>query len=102
MRLLIDGAMWDGTGAAPFPGKVLIENERMAAVAPQTETVASNGAERIDAGGKNSQGKGIWVVQGSDNIVENVEMSGAAVADRNGAAIRLEGSRNRYPRFVSQ
>lgn len=53
MRLLIDGAMvWDGTGTAPFPGKVLIENERIAAVAPQAETVASNGAEHIDAGGK--------------------------------------------------
>ncbi len=53
MRLLIDGAMvWDGTGAAPFPGKVLIEDERIAAVAPQSENVASNGAERLDAAGK--------------------------------------------------
>jgi imidazolonepropionase-like amidohydrolase len=53
MRLLIDGAMvWDGTGAAPFPGKVLVDGERIVAVAPQSETVASNGAERIDATGK--------------------------------------------------
>ena len=38
MRLLIDGAMvWDGTGAKPFAGKVLIEGERIAAVAPQAE-----------------------------------------------------------------
>ena len=53
MRLLIDGAtVWDGTGAAAFPGKVLIENERIAAVAPQAETLACDGAERLEAAGK--------------------------------------------------
>jgi len=53
MRLLIEGAMvWDGTGAPPFPGKVLVEGERIAAIAQQSETVASNGAERLDAAGK--------------------------------------------------
>ena len=53
MRLLIEGAMvWDGTGAPPFPGKVLVEGERITAVASQSETVASNGAERLDAAGK--------------------------------------------------
>ena len=53
MRLLIDGAtVWNGTGAPPFPGKVLIEGERIAAIAPQSETLAADGAERIDAAGK--------------------------------------------------
>src|SRR5215208_6159030 len=53
MRLLIDGAMvWDGTGAKPFAGKVLIDGERIAAVAPQAENVSSDGAERLDAAGK--------------------------------------------------
>jgi imidazolonepropionase-like amidohydrolase len=53
MRLLIDGArIWDGTGAAPFPGKLLIDGARISAVAPQAETVAADGAERIDAVGK--------------------------------------------------
>ena len=53
MRLLIDDAMvWNGTGAAPFPGKVLIDGERIAAVAPQSASVAADGAERIDAAGK--------------------------------------------------
>ena len=54
MRLLIDGAtVWDGTGAAPFAAKVLIEGERIAAVAPQAETLAAaHGAERIDGAGK--------------------------------------------------
>ena len=53
MRLLIDDAMvWNGTGAAPFPGKVLIDGERIAAVAPQSASVPADGAERIDAAGK--------------------------------------------------
>ena len=54
MRLLIDGAMvWDGTGAAPVTAKVLIEGERIAAVAPYAETLAAaQGAERIDGAGK--------------------------------------------------
>jgi len=53
MRVLIDGAtVWNGTGALPFPGKVLIEDERIAAIAPQSETLAADGAERIDAAGK--------------------------------------------------
>jgi imidazolonepropionase-like amidohydrolase len=53
MRLLIDGAMvWNGTGAPPFPGKVLVEGERITAIAPQSETLAADGADRIDAAGK--------------------------------------------------
>src|SRR6478752_326866 len=53
MRLLIDNArIWDGTGKAPFPGKVLVEDERIAAVAPQAEALDTAGAEKIDAGGK--------------------------------------------------
>src|SRR5712671_3027850 len=53
MRLLIDGAMvWNGTGAPPFPGKVLVEGERIVAIAPQSETLAADGADRIDAAGK--------------------------------------------------
>ena len=36
-------------------------------------------------------GKGIWVIQGNNATVENIEFSNAAVNDRNGAGIRLEG-----------
>ena len=53
MRLLIDNAMvWIGTGAPAFPGKLLIDGERIVAVAPQSEALAADGAERVDAGGK--------------------------------------------------
>jgi hypothetical protein len=51
-----------------------------------------NGRPKIDAAGKNYGGKGIWVIGGSDTTVENIEFSGAAVPDKNGAGIRQEGS----------
>ncbi len=40
---------------------------------------------------RDAQGKAIWVVQGSDTTIENVELTGAAVPDMNGAGIRQEG-----------
>jgi imidazolonepropionase-like amidohydrolase len=54
MRLLIGHVtVWDGSGAAPFPGQVLIEGERIVAVAPAAQPIgAADGAERLDAGGK--------------------------------------------------
>lgn len=51
-----------------------------------------NGRAHIDAAGQNAQGKAIWVVQGSDTIIENIELSGASVVDLNGAGIRAEGT----------
>ncbi|MDB5746357.1 MAG: hypothetical protein JWP72_1205 [Massilia sp.] len=51
-----------------------------------------NGRPKIDAAGKNASGKGTWVVVGSNITIDNVEMTGAAVRDRNGAALRLEGT----------
>jgi hypothetical protein len=51
-----------------------------------------NGRPRIDAAGANSGGKGIWVIQGANTVIENIELSGAKVPDRNGAAIRQEGA----------
>ena len=50
-----------------------------------------NGRPKINANGANAMGKGIWVVQGTGTVIENVEMYGAKVADRNGAALRLDG-----------
>lgn len=51
-----------------------------------------NGRPKIDAAGRNSMGKGTWVVVGNNVTVENVEMVGAKVPDANGAALRLEGT----------
>lgn len=50
-----------------------------------------NGRAHIDAAGQNAQGKAIWVVQGDGVTIENIELSGAAVPDHNGAGIRAEG-----------
>ena len=49
------------------------------------------GRALIDAAGQNSGGKAIWVISGNDAVVENIEFSGAAVPDQNGAGIRQEG-----------
>src|SRR2546421_2251237 len=49
------------------------------------------GRAHIDAGGQNSQGKGIWVISGKNTTVENIEFSGATVPDQNGVGIRQEG-----------
>lgn len=51
----------------------------------------AGGRARIDAAGRSSQGKAIWVIGGNDTVVENIEFSGAAVADKNGAGIRHQG-----------
>lgn len=50
-----------------------------------------NGRARIAAAGQSSGGKAIWVLSGAGTVVRDVELTGAAVPDRNGAAIRLEG-----------
>jgi hypothetical protein len=50
-----------------------------------------NGRAHIDAAGKNAAGKGIWVIQGNDTTIEDIELSGCTVPDKNGAGIRQEG-----------
>ena len=49
------------------------------------------GRPHLKADGAHAQGKAIWVIQGDNTVVENVELSGAKVPDRNGAGIRQEG-----------
>ena len=49
------------------------------------------GRAHLEARGRSAQGKGIWVIQGANTTVENIEFSGATVPDQNGAGIRLEG-----------
>jgi hypothetical protein len=50
-----------------------------------------NGRAHVDAAGAHSGGKAIWVVQGDNTVVEDIELSGCAVPDANGAGIRQEG-----------
>lgn len=50
------------------------------------------GRPHMQANGSYIWGKGTWVFAGNDIVVENIEFSGAAVPDQNGAGIRLDGS----------
>jgi len=53
----------------------------------------AGGKAKLDATGMTiSNQKGIWVIQGSNVTVDNIEFTGASVPDRNGAGIRYEGS----------
>jgi hypothetical protein len=46
----------------------------------------------LRAGGRAAEGKAIWVIKGDRVTVENLELSGARVPSRNGAAVRAEGA----------
>jgi imidazolonepropionase-like amidohydrolase len=51
--VLFRGAsIWDGSGAAAFPGDVLVEGSRIKAVAPAPERLAVDGATVIEARGR--------------------------------------------------
>lgn len=50
------------------------------------------GRARLFANGVNEGGKGIWVIAGSNVVVDSVEFHNAAVPDLNGAGIRGDGS----------
>jgi hypothetical protein len=49
------------------------------------------GRAHLKSGGAAAEGKAIWVLSGKNATVENIEFSGCAVSDRNGAGIRLQG-----------
>lgn len=96
------------------PGKTFARPSQAAAVAKNGDTVeisattysgdvavwtASNltlrgvgGQAHLRADGASAQGKAIWVIQGSNTTVENIEFSGTRVPDNNGAGIRQEGA----------
>jgi hypothetical protein len=50
------------------------------------------GRAHLRADGQDAQGKAIWVIAGDRTTVDRIELSGAAVPDRNGAGIRQEGT----------
>lgn len=49
------------------------------------------GRAKLFADGQHENGKGIWVIRGSNTKVYSVEFHGAKVPDQNGAGIRQEG-----------
>ncbi len=49
------------------------------------------GYAHLKADGRSAEQKAIWVIKGRNCTVENIELSGAAIPDRNGAGIRIEG-----------
>ncbi len=51
-----------------------------------------NGRPHIDAAGQNSGGKAIWVISGDNTTIDNIELSGCHVPDKNGAGIRQQGT----------
>lgn len=54
---------------------------------------AINGKARMDATASLiANGKAIWVIQGSNTTIENIEFFNARVTSRNGAGIRQEGA----------
>jgi hypothetical protein len=62
---------------------------------PQSRIVIRgvNGTPQLVADGKSAEAKAIWVIKGTDVLVENVAFVGARVPSRNGAGIRHEGGR---------
>ena len=50
------------------------------------------GRAHLRASGADAEGQAIWVIQGDNATLESMVFSGAAVPDRNGAGIRLEGA----------
>jgi hypothetical protein len=50
-----------------------------------------NGRPHLDSQGRTAQEQGIWVMRGSDIVVENIEFSGARSRARNGSGIRFFG-----------
>ena len=46
------------------------------------------GRPHIRGTGAHAKGKGLWLIQGNDTVVENIEFSGARVPDKNGAGDR--------------
>jgi hypothetical protein len=81
-----DGDIIDITGNTTYSGDTCSINRNDLTIR------GVDGRPRIDAAGKNAADKGIWVVNGNNLTVDNVEMVGARVMDANGAAFRLQGT----------
>lgn len=77
---------WVLIAADSYPGDVAVWKQNQLTI----RGVA--GRPHLIANGRSAEGKAIWVLKGDHILVENIEFSGAQVADLNGAGIRFEGS----------
>src|SRR5688500_7569107 len=117
MRILLSGLLAVGTSSARRlevgPGQAYAMPHLAAAASPDGDTaeIAPGNYEvevatwrandlvlrgsakyaRLKAPITIPNGKAIWVIQGRNATVENIEFHGAAVPDGNGAGIRQEG-----------
>ena len=82
-KLVPDGGVVE-VDAGEYPGDVAVW------VNKNVKVRAVGGRVRLDAAGAAAEGKGIWVVRGGKVDVDGFDFVNAAVADRNGAGIRLE------------
>lgn len=81
----VDGDIVEIDGSGEYLGDVAIWKQNNLTIR------GVNGRPHIQAAGNSAGKKGIWVIQGDNVIVENIEFSGAKVPDKNGAGIRQEG-----------
>ncbi|MGZ4193378.1 MAG: hypothetical protein ACXVRW_13060 [Solirubrobacteraceae bacterium] len=81
-----DTILIDARGSRSYRGDVCAWSTNRLTIA------GIHGRAHIDAAGASSDGKAIWVIAGDDTTIENIELSGARVADDNGAGIRQEGA----------
>lgn len=77
--------------AGDYPGDVAIWKQKRLTI----RGIGARPADRprLVAAGASAENKAIWVVRGGDIRVENIEFTGARVAAKNGAGIRLEQGR---------
>ncbi|RAI00103.1 hypothetical protein DLJ53_20515 [Acuticoccus sediminis] len=85
-RTLLRASIVDGTGAAPFPGAVLVEGDRIAAVGAADDIGFPDGTEVIDAAGRT-------LVPGLIDAHVHLAYSGAPTK----AAFRNEHAEMSYP-----
>lgn len=75
--VLIDAGTYDGDVATWTQDDLTLRGE--------------GGRAHLRVDGESAQGKAIWVIAGARTTVDRIELSGATVADQNGAGIRQEG-----------
>jgi hypothetical protein len=79
--------------AGDYPDDVVVWRDNSVTVRAVGGRAHVRGTRTIpfESGNDRNNGKGLWVVRGTNMRIENIEFSGARVTDENGAGIRNEG-----------